>query len=182
MTNVSWKYITANIKNLKIISLLVFLLALFFGAQVVSAATCNIQCFRYDPVCGVNGKTYGCGLPESNCYGVKIAYTGACRLETSEVACALSDKKSKILCATLLEKEAFEKYLKNNISQLSSNKESLGGAFFVTKIIWQPNRVAIVSYEDGQVAFKAQVKMAIIYKKGYINSVKATYFKVLQDK
>ena len=178
----SWKYITANIKNLKIISLLIFILALFFGTQIANAETCNIQCFRYDPVCGVNGKTYGCGLPESNCYGVKIAYAGACKLETSEVVCALSDKKSKILCATLLEKEAFEKYLKNNISKLAPHKESLNGVLFVTKIIWQPNRVALVTYEDGRTASRAQVKMVVIYKKGHINSVKAAYFKVLKDK
>ena len=163
-------------QNLKVLSLLVFVLLL--GASSASAKDCNIRCFRYDPVCGVNGQTYGCGLPESDCYGVKIAYAGACKTDV----CALSDTKSKTLCAALLEKNAFEKYLKNNITKLSTTKAVLGGTFAVTKISWQPNRIALVSYEDGHIALTASVKMAVIYKNGQIKSVKATSFKVLKGK
>ncbi|CAA7401366.1 unnamed protein product [Spirodela intermedia] len=39
---------------------------------------CNIQCLIYDPVCGVNGVTYGCGCPEANCYAVRVVKLGAC--------------------------------------------------------------------------------------------------------
>ena len=165
-------------KNIKNFGLLIFVVTLFFGAYKAEAKTCNIQCFRYDPVCGVDGKTYGCGLPEINCYDVKLAYTGECKTNV----CLLSDTKSKTQCATLLEKEAFEKYLKINITKLSSQKTVLGGTFSVTKIVWQPNRVALVYYEDGHSALKAEVKMSIIYKKGQIKSVKANSFKILTEK
>ncbi|MQM16893.1 hypothetical protein Taro_049855 [Colocasia esculenta] len=37
-----------------------------------------IRCLRYDPVCGVNGVTYGCGCPEANCYAVRVVKRGAC--------------------------------------------------------------------------------------------------------
>ncbi|CAA7401367.1 unnamed protein product [Spirodela intermedia] len=39
---------------------------------------CNIQCLIYDPVCGVNGVTYGCGCPEANCHAVRVVKLGAC--------------------------------------------------------------------------------------------------------
>lgn len=172
----SWKFIIANMNNLKIFTVVTFILTLFFAGQKVQAQTCNIECLRYDPVCGIDGKTYGCGLPESECYDVKIAYTGACKTD----ACALSDPKSKKLCATLIEKEAFEKYLKNNISKLSPQKAVLGGTFYITKIVWQPNRVALVYYEDGHIALAAITKISVAYKKGLINWVKANYFKILK--
>jgi len=170
----------ANMNYLKTTGVLFFIL--FFGVSLVSAKTCNIQCFRYDPVCGVDGKTYGCGLPESNCYGVKIAYSGACKIDETKKVCALSDTKSKKLCATLLEKDAFEKYIKTNITKLSPQKAVLGGTFYVTKIVWQPNRVALVSYEDGHIAFTARVQMAITYNKGQIKSVKVASFKIVINK
>lgn len=162
--------------NLKIFIPVIFLWALFFVAEPIQAKTCNINCLRYDPVCGVNGKTYGCGFPESQCNGVKIAYAGACKTDV----CALSDLKSRKLCATLIEKETFEKYLKNNISQLSPKKAVLGGTFYITKIVWQPNRVALVYYEDGHIALTAKTKIAVTYKKGVIARVKADYFKILK--
>ncbi|EEF47112.1 conserved hypothetical protein [Ricinus communis] len=37
-----------------------------------------IRCLRYDPVCGVNGVTYGCGCPEANFYAVRVGKLGAC--------------------------------------------------------------------------------------------------------
>lgn len=166
--------------NLKLVGVLFFVL--FLGVNFASAKTCNIQCFRYDPVCGVDGKTYGCGLPESECNGVKVSYSGACKIDETKKVCALSDQKSKKLCATLLEKDVFEKYIKTNITKLSPEKAVLGGTFYVTKIIWQPNRVALVSYEDGHIAFTAQVRMSIVYKKGQIKSVKSSSFIIQKDK
>jgi hypothetical protein len=40
--------------------------------------TCTIACLIADPVCGTNGVTYTCGEVEAECYGVDVAYDGAC--------------------------------------------------------------------------------------------------------
>jgi len=165
-------------KKINFLGLSILMVTLFFGAQKVKAENCNIQCFRYDPVCGVNGQTYGCGLPEINCHGIAIAYNGACQTNV----CLLSDKKSKLQCATSLEKEAFEKYLRNNINKLSSQKASSGMVFLLTKINWQANRVALVSYNDGHKFLTAKVQMAVIYRQGQIKSVQSKSFKILTNK
>ena len=44
---------------------------------------CPIQCVRYNPVCGANGKTYGCGEADAACHGTYAAYTGECRAESA---------------------------------------------------------------------------------------------------
>ncbi|KAJ1701753.1 hypothetical protein LUZ63_001532 [Rhynchospora breviuscula] len=50
------------------------------GSQTATdSTTCTINCFRADPVCGVNGVTYSCGCPEAACNHVTVAYRGACR-------------------------------------------------------------------------------------------------------
>lgn len=40
--------------------------------------SCEIYCFRYDPVCGTDGVTYGCGVADAHCHGVEVAYEGEC--------------------------------------------------------------------------------------------------------
>ncbi|OAY48789.1 hypothetical protein MANES_05G005700v8 [Manihot esculenta] len=39
---------------------------------------CPIRCIRYDPVCGANGVTYGCGCPDAACAGARVVKLGAC--------------------------------------------------------------------------------------------------------
>lgn len=40
---------------------------------------CAIDCLVYDPVCGTDGVTYGCGEADAHCHGVEVAYPGECR-------------------------------------------------------------------------------------------------------
>ncbi len=40
---------------------------------------CDVDCFQYDPVCGEDGQTYGCGEISAWCNGVDVAYEGECR-------------------------------------------------------------------------------------------------------
>ncbi len=43
---------------------------------------CSIQCLVYDPVCGVDGVTYGCGIQDAACHGVEVDYKGECQSPT----------------------------------------------------------------------------------------------------
>ncbi|MHA7647470.1 Kazal-type serine protease inhibitor family protein [Nitrosopumilus sp. S4] len=43
---------------------------------------CSIQCLVYDPVCGVDGITYGCGFEDAACHGVDVDYAGECKIDS----------------------------------------------------------------------------------------------------
>lgn len=42
--------------------------------------SCPVKCFRPDPVCGVDGKTYWCGCADARCAGVRVAKLGFCEV------------------------------------------------------------------------------------------------------
>ncbi|KAJ9171617.1 hypothetical protein P3X46_014956 [Hevea brasiliensis] len=50
-------------------------------AGVTAPASCPINCFRMDPVCGVDGVTYWCGCADAMCAGTPVSKSGACELE-----------------------------------------------------------------------------------------------------
>ncbi|OGF24866.1 hypothetical protein A2331_03310 [Candidatus Falkowbacteria bacterium RIFOXYB2_FULL_34_18] len=54
-----------------------------------------------------------------------------------------------------------EAYLKNNISELSPEKEVLGGKFYITKFRFIDDGRVVIDYEDGHIALGASVLFAI---------------------
>ncbi|XP_068650738.1 uncharacterized protein [Aristolochia californica] len=41
-------------------------------------ASCPVNCFRTDPVCGEDGVTYWCGCADATCAGTRVAKLGFC--------------------------------------------------------------------------------------------------------
>lgn len=93
-------------------------------------------------------------------------------------ACASNNESDRQVCLMKVEQSLFENYLKTNISDLSPIKEVLGGKFYITSIYWQPNRVAIVDYEDGHIALQARVNFGVKYADGWPEEVNIESFEV----
>ncbi|KAB5569244.1 hypothetical protein DKX38_003037 [Salix brachista] len=49
-------------------------------AGLKAPASCPVNCFRVDPVCGVDGVTYWCGCDDALCSGTRVAKLGACEV------------------------------------------------------------------------------------------------------
>ncbi|KAF8379880.1 hypothetical protein HHK36_027345 [Tetracentron sinense] len=45
-----------------------------------SSSACPVNCFRADPVCGVDGVTYWCGCADAICSGTRVAKFGFCEV------------------------------------------------------------------------------------------------------
>lgn len=58
---------------------------------------------------------------------------------------------------SLEEQEHISSYLENNISELSPEKEVLGGKFFITSLDFLSDEKLVIEYEDGHIALKAEV-------------------------
>ena len=54
-----------------------------------------------------------------------------------------------------------DRYIRENISSLSTEEEILGGKFYVTRVVFETDTRAIVEYEDGHNALKALVEVYI---------------------
>ncbi len=95
--------------------------------------------------------------------------------------CASAKDQDRQICLRQVEQTLFENYLIANISDLSPTKEVLGGKFYVTNISWLPDRIAIVSYEDGHIALKAKVVLDAIYHDGWPEEVEIKSFDIIKD-
>jgi hypothetical protein len=49
-------------------------------AGLKAPASCPINCFRADPVCGFDDVTYWCGCADAMCSGTRVAKLGACEV------------------------------------------------------------------------------------------------------
>ncbi|KAJ4950324.1 hypothetical protein NE237_027156 [Protea cynaroides] len=49
-------------------------------AGTSQSSTCPVNCFRTDPVCGVDGITYWCGCADAQCSGTPVAKLGFCEV------------------------------------------------------------------------------------------------------
>lgn len=63
--------------------------------------------------------------------------------------------KPKAPCGLNEEHKVVEKYLRENISNISPTKEVLGGRFYITKINWLGSNSGTIEYEDGHILLNA---------------------------
>lgn len=78
---------------------------------------------------------------------------------------------------SLDDKEIISDFIKTNISDLSPEKEVLGGKFYVTEIEFVSNTLLKVDYEDGHIALVADVEFNFSIDK----EIEIIEFKILGD-
>ncbi|KAE8715542.1 putative Pentatricopeptide repeat-containing protein [Hibiscus syriacus] len=49
-------------------------------ARFTKPASCPVNCFRTEPVCGVDDVTYWCGCADALCSGTRVAKVGFCEV------------------------------------------------------------------------------------------------------
>lgn len=62
---------------------------------------------------------------------------------------------------SVIDTEKIGEYIRENISALSLEPAVLGGTFYVTEILFPAPGVAVVSYEDGHIALKAEAEYSL---------------------
>lgn len=60
------------------------------------------------------------------------------------------------------DRQEFEAFLRLNLSELSPEKEVLGGTFYLTSLAWINDHEAVIDYEDGHIALRAQVSFSYL--------------------
>jgi len=80
---------------------------------------------------------------------------------------------------TMKDRVVFEKYLMDNISSISPQKEVLGGKFYVTTIDWTNDRSGMVAYEDGHIALRAEFQFSYADAAGTIPQL--DFFNIIPD-
>lgn len=134
---------------------------------------CSIQCLKYEPVCGTDGKTYSCGEAEAICNNVKVDYIGECKTVTKENEITVINDNAKLLAENKMdeilaqlnelrnlvkEQQVEIKYLKSLTGDLSRLVDSMETAIkdFVaygvdsnTKALGEGERAAVIySYKS----------------------------------
>ncbi len=104
---------------------------------------------------------------------ITLALLGGCLLYG-----VYRDIINKDCCAgdSIVNKSLVEKYIKDNISQLSPTKEVLGGKFFVTSINFIGENSGVVEYEDGHILLKSKFN----YFLGKDGKIQISDFKVIK--
>jgi hypothetical protein len=82
---------------------------------------------------------------------------------------------NKIIYTEETNKQDIENYLKENISEISTTKEVLGGKFYITKINFTDSMSGNVEYEDGHIALKSN----FVFERGDDGKLKLKTFENL---
>ena len=75
------------------------------------------------------------------------------------------------------EQNLIKDYINNNLSELSPEKEVLGGKFYLTNIEFLKDKQATIKYEDGHTALTADIK----YELGYKQNLAITEFNIIKE-
>ncbi len=74
------------------------------------------------------------------------------------------------------EQQTVLKYLEENISDISTEKEVLGGKFYITSLDFLDGNNAVIEYEDGHIALKAEINFQYIDE----NNITINKFEIIE--
>jgi len=102
---------------------------------------------------------------------------GGCLVGAGYSWCELKQKCLRVweeACVDEDTQKLVEDYINAHISELSPQKEVLGGKFYTTRIIFPSENEAIIDYEDGHIALSASAQFKIINNKVMIQNFTVT--------